>query len=158
MRLFRRLYCPSIVLLAVMTGCDPLATGPSMPTTTTEPIGRFNTRLSKMDVEWFDTASCQSGEHQSFVGADLRPADGGPIVRIAMDPERGPVVLVFDPADTPHRMAIYHKSDCKKFTVELEDTGEKVDEFRDYRVALDVECEHANGSYLAGSARLDHCH
>jgi len=143
------------VLLALVMGCEPL---PTQPTTPGEPTGRFNTRLSKMELEWFDTTTCESGEHQSFVGADLRSAEGGRVVRIALDPETGPVVLVFDPGDTVHRMAIYRRSDCKKFTVELEDTGSKVDEFRDYRVTLDLQCEHGNGSYLAGSARLEHCH
>jgi len=153
LRIARRLL--AALLLSLLGSCEPL---PTQPDTSGPPIGRFNARLSKMDLEWFDAASCESGEHRSFVGADLRPANGGPIVRIAMDPERGPVVLVFDPTDTAHRTAIYHKSDCRKFTVELEENGSKVDEFRDYRVALEVECEHPNGSYLAGSARLDHCH
>jgi len=144
----------ALLAVALLCCCEPLPTAPPEGTV----VGRFNTRLSKMDLEAFDTTTCESGEHQSFLGADLRAAENGPVVRIVIDPLTGPAVRVFDPADPARRTATYRRNDCRKFEVELEDTGWKVNELRDYRVTLDIQCEHGNGSYLAGSAKLEHCH
>ena len=152
---------PAVVcLLAALAACDPLATMPGLsPTSTASETAHFKTKLSKLELETFDTNACESGDRQQFLGADLKPAESekGPVVRIVIDPLTGPAVRIFDP-EHAGRTATYRKSDCKKFQVDVTETGEKVNEIRDYKVELDLDCEHGNGSMLAGAAKIEHCH
>ena len=141
-----------VILLAAVVGCEEL-----VAPTSTGPIAHFRTKLSKPDLETWEAAMCESGERQEFLGVDLKPSASGPVVRLVMDPLTGPALRVFDPAD-PTRSATYRKSDCKKFQVDLTETGVKVNDIRDYKLDLDVECEHGNGSLFAGTAKVEHCH
>jgi hypothetical protein len=106
----------------------------------------------------FEPSRCESGERQSFLGADLHDPQMHAVVRLVVDPLRGPAVRAFDARDPFGEAPIFRKPDCSRFRVSLEWTGWRVNDFRDYEVALDVDCALPDGSRLEGSARAAHCH
>jgi hypothetical protein len=98
---------------------------------------------------------CRSGDHASFLGADLLGASNEPLLRVVIDPldgarlrlwaaERGGVVLGPD--------------QCPELRASVRPTGWWVNDIRDVAGEVHARCALADGGMLEASVAFDHCH
>ena len=98
---------------------------------------------------------CRSGDHASFLGADLLGASNEPLLRVVIDPldgarlrlwaaERGGVVLGPD--------------QCPGLRASVRPTGWWVNDIRDVAGEVQARCTLEDGGLLEASVAFDHCH
>jgi hypothetical protein len=98
---------------------------------------------------------CRSGDHASFLGADLMGASNEPLLRVVIDPldgarlrlwaaERGGVVLGPD--------------QCSELRASVHPTGWWVNDIRDVAGEIQARCALEGGGMLEASVAFDHCH
>jgi hypothetical protein len=98
---------------------------------------------------------CRSGDHASFLGADLMGASNETLLRVVIDPldgarlrlwaaERGGVVLGPD--------------QCPQLRASVHPTGWRVNEIRDVAGEVQARCALEDGAMLEASVAFDHCH
>jgi hypothetical protein len=109
----------------------------------------------KVDGRALAVAGCRSGDHASFLGADLLGASDEPLLRVVIDPlngarlrlwaaERGGVVLGPD--------------QCPELRASVRPTGWRVNEIRDVAGQVEARCTLDDGGVLEASVAFDHCH
>jgi len=103
-------------------------------------------------------AACISGEHQFFFGVDLADPRQGAVLRLALDPLNGAAVRVFDPADPERRSLVVRPGDCRTFRYLLEPTGWRINDYRDFRLEMDLDCKTAGGATVRAALSAAHCH
>lgn len=128
------------------------------------PLGRFSVVLPSALAggEAWKVAEgspdlCTSGEHQLFFGADFPDRRHGAVLRLAVDPIDGAAVRVFDPQDPEILTVVFRPGDCSTFRYSLEPSGWRINDFRDFRVALEVDCDTGDGTTLRAQVSAAHC-
>ncbi len=101
---------------------------------------------------------CSGGDLHQFLGGDFSDPASGLVVRLVVDPLEGPAARVFDAADPFLRSVVLRRSECAVFHFSLEHTGLTINEVRDYRLSLELDCALADGTTVHGGASTTHCH
>lgn len=121
------------------------------------PLGRFAVSGPTFGEKELLPGACSTGELQHFLGADFHDARTGLVVRLAVDPMKGPAVKVFA-AETPfERALLFRREDCRVFHFSLRHTGWRINDVRSLETSLEVDCASPSGETLAGSARDGSC-
>lgn len=102
--------------------------------------------------------ACASGDRQQFLGGDFTDPASGLVVRLAVDPLEGPGARVFAASEPFGKSVVLRRSDCAAFHFSLEETGWRVNDVRDYRLSLELDCALADGTTVHGSVSTTHCH
>ena len=92
---------------------------------------------------------CISGERFSFYGADLIDDSSGTTVRVVIDPLDGPRVRLM----MRGRDVVYDRKSCSTLAANLQPTGWRVNEYRDFAGDVNLECGD-----VRGRVEFDHCH
>ncbi|MBP7676306.1 MAG: hypothetical protein KBB14_08295, partial [Thermoanaerobaculia bacterium] len=101
---------------------------------------------------------CAAGDLQQFLGADFKGAGSGLVVRLVVDPLEGPAARIFDAGDQFGRSVVLRRTECAAFHFSLEGTGLTINDVRDYRISLELDCALADGTSVRGRASSTHCH
>ena len=102
--------------------------------------------------------ACRGGDLQQFLGGDFSDPASGLVVRLVVDPLEGPAARVFDAADPFRKSIVLRRSECAAFHFSLEHTGLTINDVRDYRLSLELDCALADGTTVHGNASTTHCH
>lgn len=101
---------------------------------------------------------CAAGDRQQFLGGDFHDPVSNLVVRLVVDPLEGPAARVFDLGDRFQRSVVLRRSECAVFHFSLEHTGLTINDVRDYRLSLELDCALADGTTVHGSVSSTHCH
>lgn len=101
---------------------------------------------------------CAAGDLQQFLGGDFHDPVSNLVVRLVVDPLEGPAARVFDLGDRFRRSVVLRRAECAAFHFSLEHTGMTINDVRDYRLSLDLDCALADGTSVRGSVSSTHCH
>src|ERR1700743_2988021 len=107
-------------------------------------------------VSTFAPTVCESGALAMFFGADLADARLESTIRIVVDPMDGPEVRFTD--KTRSLIKRISRDDCRTYDVLVEPTAWSVNDVRDVRGHLTVDCETGDGTKIDGSIEFKHCH
>ena len=121
-------------------------------------LGSFTVSSPVLGNATVAPTGCASGGLQQFLGGDFSDPASGLVVRLVVDPLEGPVARVFDAADPFRRGVVLRRSECASFHFSLEHTGLTINDVRDYRLSLELDCALADGTTVHGSASTTHCH
>ena len=122
------------------------------------PIGALAFATPALGEQTLAPASCLSGEHQLFLGADFVDPGSGWTARLLLEPTGAASLRVFEAARPLEPGVVFDRHDCSTFQLSLERTGWQIDEIYDLRVSLDVDCRNAAGDSAKGRLAVDHCH
>ena len=155
----------ALVLAAalVSSGCFSLA-GEAIPGSTpssgTPPgvLGSLSVSSPLLGTATVAPTECSSGDRQQFLGGDFADPASGLVVRLAVDPLLGPGARVFAVSDPFGKSVVLRRSECATFRFSLEETGWRVNDVRDYRLSLELDCALADGTTVHGSVSTTHCH
>jgi len=100
---------------------------------------------------------CRAGDAQSFLGGDFIDEKAGVTVRLVVDPLAGPAVRAFANDEPFVRSVVFQRAECRVFHMSLQHTGITINDVRQYRVSLDVDCANAAGDALLGKLASDSC-
>lgn len=99
---------------------------------------------------------CHSGDHEYFLGVDLRDRAASAWVRLVIDPLDGPMLrIVEDEGRAEYRLS---RAQCAELRADLRETGWRVNHVRDYSGSLVAECTARAGEQISVHARFEHCH
>jgi len=154
------LLCAAVV---VSTGCFsfPAMPLPGYAATETAPagvLGSFSVSSPLLGNATVAPTGCVSGDLQQFRGGDFSDPASGLVVRLVVDSLEGPAARVFDAADPFRKSVVLRRSECAVFHFSLEHTGLTINEVRDYRLSLELDCALADGTTVHGRASTTHCH
>lgn len=121
-------------------------------------LGSFTMASPLLGTATIAPTACGSGDLQQFLGGDFSDPASGLVVRLVVDPLDGPAARVFDAGDPFRRSVVLRRSECAVFHFSLEHTGLSINEVRDYRLSLELDCALADGTTVHGSASTTHCH
>jgi hypothetical protein len=152
-----------LAAVAVSSGCfslggEPLPGTPGAGGAATGTLGSFTASSPLLANATVAPTGCTSGDRQQFLGADFTDPASGLVVRLVVDPLDGPAVRLFDAADPFGRSVVLRRSECAVFRFSLDETGWKVNDVRDYRLSLELDCALADGTTVHGRASSTHCH
>lgn len=102
--------------------------------------------------------ACAAGDLQQFLGGDFHDPVSNLVVRVVVDPLEGPAARVYDLGDRFKKSVVLRRADCATFHFSLEHTGMTINDVRDYRLSLELDCALADGTTVRGSASSTHCH
>ena len=105
----------------------------------------------------FSPATCRSGEHRLFLGADFLDT-AGQTARVVIDPLGGSTLRFFSEDRPQIEGTIFRKSDCTTFNMVLDRTGWWIDDIYDLKVQLDFTCRLNSGEAASGTLSAAHCH
>jgi len=157
---------PRTLLLAAAlfsTGCFSFAGAP-LPGTSTRAdappgvLGAMSVSSPLVGNVTVAPTACSSGDRQQFLGGDFLDAGSGLVVRLAVDPLEGPGARVFDASDPYGKSVVLRRDACAAFHFSLEETVWRVNDVRDYRLSLELDCALPDGTAVRGSVSTTHCH
>ncbi len=122
------------------------------------PLGSFTVASPLLGDVTVAPTECAAGDLQQFLGADFADPGSGLVVRLVVDPLEGPAARVFDARDPFGRSVVLRRAECAAFHFSLEGTGVTINDVRDYRVSLELDCALADGTGVRGRASSTHCH
>ena len=122
------------------------------------PLGSFTVASPLLGNGLLAPSACTSGDLQHFLGGDFADPATGLVVRLVVDPLDGPAARLFAAADPFGRGVVLRRSDCAAFRFSIDWTGLTINEVRDYRISLELDCALADGTSVRGSASSTHCH
>lgn len=156
---------PGALLLAaalLSTGCFSLAGGPLPGTAAADAppgvLGSMSVSSPLLGNATVAPTACSSGERQQFLGGDFLDAASGLAIRLVVDPLEGPGARVFDTSDPYRKSVVLRRGECTAFHFSLEETGWRVNDVRDYRLSLELDCALPDGTTVHGSVSTTHCH
>ena len=128
------------VLFLLVSGCGSTVMDVVHPTVT-----------GKLEVagQTIAPARCISGDRFYFYGADLVDESAGATLRVVIDPLDGPRVRLM----TRDRDVVYDRKSCSTLAANLQPTGWRVNEYRDFAGDVVLECGD-----VRGRVEWDHCH
>jgi hypothetical protein len=128
------------------------------------PAGSSNPSLGIMAVSSpqfghvsLEPTSCTAGDREFFLGGDFEDPKTGLVVRLVVDPLGGAAARVFSSAKPMDTSLVFRRSDCRAFHFTLDSTGWRINEIRDYRLSLELDCSVGDAS-IQGSVSSTHCH
>jgi hypothetical protein len=145
------------------TGCFsfPATPLPEMPAAEGAPagaLGSFTVSSPLLGDTTVAPTVCAAGDLQQFLGADFHDPVSNLVVRLVVDPLDGPAARVFHLDDRFQKSVVLRRSECAVFHFSLEHTGLAINDVRDYRLSLELDCALADGTTVHGSASSTHCH
>lgn len=152
-----------LAIVVVSPGCfsfqgEPLPGTVAASGATPGVLGSFTVSSPLLGDATVAPTECAAGDFHQFLGGDFSDPGTGLVVRLVVDPLDGPAARVFDASDPYHRSVVLRRSECAAFHFSLEWTGLTINDFRDYRLSLDLDCVLADGTTVHGSASTTHCH
>ena len=156
----------AVLFLSVATvspGCfslegQPIPGSPAAGAAATGSLGSFTVSSPLLGNATVAPTGCTSGDRLQFLGGDFSDPASGLVVRLVVDPLDGPVARVFDAAEPFLKSVVLRRSGCAAFHFSLEETGWKINDVRDYRLSLDLDCSLGDGTSVRGSVSTSHCH
>jgi hypothetical protein len=106
----------------------------------------------------FRLDACHSGDLEHFLGVDLIDRQGGAIVRVVIDPIDGPRIRIVHGTGESRQRVDLAPGRCRRFEANVWPTAWIVNDVRDVRGFVDVECADDAGSAVSLYARFSHCH
>ena len=113
-------------------------------------FGTIDISSEVVGVHKFAPARCTAGDEQFFLGGDFIDDTAGVTVRLVVDPLEGPAVRAFSTAEPFTRSVVFKRAECRVFHMSLQETGLTINDVKQYRVSLDVDCANAAGDALLG--------
>ena len=98
---------------------------------------------------------CASGDLDYFLGLDFSSVPDGQRLRAIREPTGETLVLWTTPASTT---ATLRATDCAELRLDIQPTGWRVNEVREFAGALRLRCQLPDGGAIEGSVSVDHCH
>ena len=149
--------------VVLSTGCFSFPAMPLPGFAAAEPappgvLGSFTVASPLLGNATTAPTACRSGDSHQFLGGDFSDPASGLVVRLVVDPLDGPAARVFVAADPFRRSVVLRRSECAVFHFSLDHTGLTINEVRDYRLSLELDCALADGTTVHGSASTTHCH
>ena len=121
-------------------------------------LGSFDVRSPLLGDATVAPTVCAAGDLQQFLGGDFHDPASGLVVRLVVDPLEGPAARLFDLEDRFQRSVVLRRTDCAVFHFSLEHTGLTINDVRDYRLSLELDCALVDGTTVRGSVSSTHCH
>lgn len=121
-------------------------------------LGSFDVRSPLLGDATVAPTVCAAGDLQQFLGGDFHDPASGVVVRLVVDPLDGPAARLFDLGDRFQRSVVLRRADCAVFHFSLEHTGLTINDVRDYRLSLELDCALVDGTTVRGSVSSTHCH
>jgi hypothetical protein len=150
MRLFLSLLLSSLL-------CAGCVVGPVLQAEKAEPAGTVTLKSAALGDRTLKPSSCQSGEHQLFLGADF--LDGqGVTARLLVEPTGAASLRLFETDHPLDPGLLFRRQDCGRFELSLDRTGWRINDIWDLRASLDFECRNGAGETAAGHLATEHCH
>jgi hypothetical protein len=150
------LLCAACLSVGCLTG-RPLKAGPEASSSSGEALGAFTLASQVLGSQSFTPTECASGDRQFFLGGDFKASDGGLVLRVVVDPLDGPVVRVFSSEAPYDKSLVFRRSECREFHFSLDETGWLINDVRDYRLSIQLDCSRP-GESIQGRASATHCH
>ena len=122
-----------------------------------QPAGKVEYTTADGEEAELTPVRCASGQPESFHGADFVDAEGKS-VRLVVDPMGGATLRVFSLSDALEPGLVFQRSDCERFTLDLERTGWEINDVYDFSVRVDFACRNADGASASGTLESAHCH
>lgn len=148
---------PLVALLLALGGCfsvGPLERGE--PTVT----GSLALAGPTFGERTLAPMTCTSGEHELFLGADLTEAGAGEgvlVARLVVDPLSGPAVRIHAAAARFGPAVVVRREECAAFHFSLVESGWRINDYRVYDVALELDCALPSGDRVAGELAAPGC-
>ena len=146
----------ALAMIPVLAGCLS-AGGIGLPGAGA-PAGRVALSGPTLGEIEIAPGSCASGEHQLFLGADLRDEATGITARLVVDPLTGPAVRFFRTAAPGEASLVFARADCEVFDLSLARTGWQLNEIWVLRLVLDLRCHNESGDSAMGRLEAPSCH
>lgn len=121
------------------------------------PLGSLNLSGPTFGKQTVVPTQCVAGEHQLFLGFDLRDEKSGVVTRLLVDPATGPVVRVFVASAPFDRTILFPRSQCHLFHFSLDPTGWRINRIDQLDVSLELDCQLPGGDGIAGKASEPRC-
>jgi hypothetical protein len=151
---------PALLLLllgGIALLCAGCVIGTALNAAKAKPAGRVTLTSPALGDRTFQPATCRSGEHQLFLGADF--LDGqGLVTRLIVAPTGVASLRFFDAAHPLDPGVLFRREDCGRFELTLDRTGWRINDIYDLHISLDFECRAASGEAAMGRLVTDHCH
>ncbi len=121
-------------------------------------LGSFTVSSPLLGEATVSPTACAAGDLQQFLGGDFHDPVSNLVVRVVVDPLDGPAARLFHLEDRFRRSVVVRRAECSVFHFSLEHTGVTINDVRDYRLSLELDCALADGTTVRGSASSTHCH
>lgn len=121
------------------------------------PLGTFSLSGPAFGSRELLPGRCSTGQHELFLGFDLRDESAGYVVRLVVDPATGPVVKVFETRAPFDRTVLFHRSECRVFHFSIDATGWRINRTDQLKISLELDCELPSGDRIAGKAQDSGC-
>jgi hypothetical protein len=121
------------------------------------PLGAFAASSPALGTRTVAPTGCTSGDPEFFLGADFADASSGLVLRLVVDPIRGPAVRLFSAGSPFDNDIVFTRAECAVFHFSLDSTGWRVNRVSDYRVTLELDCSR-DGESIRGHSSSTHCH
>jgi len=115
-------------------------------------IGRFEVSSAAVSRGVIVPTRCEAGDHENFLGGDLRDDSLGITVRLVVDPLYGPALRVYDTSAPFERAVLFFEEECERFEMRLDRAGFRVDNASVRDLELEVDCENEDGATIFGRA------
>ena len=97
---------------------------------------------------------CKSGDWNYFLGFDFSAALDQGQLRAIKDPA-GDVIVRWT---SPQGAKVFRAADCNQLDLDVLPTGWRVNDVREFSGHLELRCQAADGTSIAGRLSVDHCH
>jgi hypothetical protein len=148
----------SLLLLAGLAlPCAGCVVGTALSAAKAKPVGSVTLTSPALGDRVFQPATCRSGEHQLFLGADFQDGQGI-VTRLIVAPTGVASLRFFEAAHPLDPGVLFRREDCGRFELTLDRTGWRINDIYDLHIRLDFQCRAASGEAAMGHLVTDHCH
>jgi hypothetical protein len=148
----RKALLPLVALLTAGCGLPAVSTGAGQDVSGT--LSLTGPTFGEVSLS---PASCISGEHHVFLGADFLDPETKLVARLAIDPLEGPGVRIFGAQEPFGAALILRRSDCEVFHFSHERNGWQLNDIYLARVSLQLRCQLPSGGSVQGELAAAAC-
>ena len=141
----------SLFLPLLLSACALAQVGAVMHPTVS---GSLVVRQSDGSETLWTPDRCASGDRSYFLGFEFASSQDQSQLRTVREATTGIVVRWV----SAQHVALVHAGDCAKLELDIEPTGWRVNEIREFAGHVQMQCTTADGLSIAGRINVDHCH
>ena len=148
----RKALLPLIALLTAGCGIPALSTGAGP-----EVSGTLSLAGPTFGDVSLSPATCISGEHNVFLGADFLDPETKLVTRLAIEPLGGPGVRIFRAEEPFGAALLLRRSDCEVFHFSHDRSGWQLNDIYIARISLQLRCQLPSGDSVQGELAAAAC-
>lgn len=141
----------SAALATLLAGCALGQIGAVMHPTV---AGSLDMRPADGAPSQWTPDRCASGDWNYFLGFDFSATHDPGQLRAIREPA-GDILVRWT---SPQGDRMFRSADCSQLVLEVRPTGWRVNEVREFAGHLELKCQSADGTSIAGTLTVDHCH